>query len=83
MAFYLQQWYPEALVTAEEFRLNAREIEWQVSRLRSAEQTGKLAIFFASYAENAVAAFYIMTRRLLALYERGDLSMLVDLQKSI
>jgi hypothetical protein len=39
--------------------------------------------FFASYAENAVAAFYIMTRRLLALYERGDLSMLVDLQKSI
>jgi hypothetical protein len=83
MAFYLQQWYPEALVTAEELRLNAREIEWQVSRLRSAEQTGKLAISFASYAQNAVVAYYMMTRRLLALYEQGDLSMLVDLQRSI
>jgi hypothetical protein len=83
MAFYLQQWYPEALVTAEELRLNAREIEWQVSRLRSAEQTGKLAISFASYAQNAVVAYYIMTRRLLALYEQGDLSMLVNLERSI
>jgi hypothetical protein len=51
--------------------------------LRSAEQTGKLAISFASYAQNAVVAYYIMTRRLLALYEQGDLSMLVDLQRSI
>jgi hypothetical protein len=83
MAFYLQRWYPQALVTAEELRLNAREIEWQVSRLRSAEKTGKLAISFASYAQNAVVTYYIMTRRLLALYELGDLSMLVDLQKSI
>ena len=83
MAFYLQQWYPEALVTAEELRLNAREIEWQVSRLRSAEQTGKLAISFASYAQNTIVTYYIMTRHLLALYERGDLSMLVDLQRSI
>jgi hypothetical protein len=83
MAFYLQQWYPEALVTAEEFRLNAREIEWHVSRLRSAEQTGKLAISFAPYAQSAVVTYYLMTRRLLALYQQGDLSMLVDLQKSI
>jgi hypothetical protein len=83
MAFYLQRWYPQALVTAEELRLSAREIEWHVSRLRSAEQTGKLAISFASYAQNAVVTYYIMTRRLLALYEQGELSMLVDLQKSI
>jgi hypothetical protein len=83
MAFYLQRWYPEALVTAEELRLNAREIEWHVSRLKSAKQTGKMVISFASYAQNAVVTYYIMTRRLLALYEQGDLSMLVDLQKSI
>jgi hypothetical protein len=83
MAFYLQQWYPEALVTAEELRLNAREIEWQVSRLRSAEQTGKLAVSFASYAQNAIVTYYIMSRHLLDLYERGDLSMFGDLQKSL
>jgi hypothetical protein len=83
MACYLQKWYPEALVTAEELRLNAREIEWHVSRLRSAEQTGKLTISFASYAQSAVVTYYLMTRRLLALYEQGDFPMLIDLQKSI
>jgi hypothetical protein len=83
MAFYLQQWYPEAVATAEELRLNAREIEWHVSRLRSADQTGNLAFSFATYAQNAVVAYYIMTRRLLALYERGDLSMFGDLQRSL
>jgi hypothetical protein len=83
MASYLQQSYPEAVATAEELRLSAREIEWHIGRLRSAEQTGKLAISFASYAQNAVIAYYIMTRSLLALYEQGGAPMLVDLQKSI
>ena len=83
MAFYLQQWYPEAYAAAEELRLNARDIEWQVSRLRSAEQTGKLAVSFASNAQNAVVTYYIMTRHLLALYEQGDLTMFGDLQKSL
>ena len=83
LAFYIQQWYPEALVVAENLRLNAREIEWHVGRLRSAEKTGKLESAFPMYAQRAVATYYLMTRQVLALYEQGNHSMLVELQKAL
>jgi hypothetical protein len=83
MAAYLQRWYPEALVTAEELRLSAREIEWHVSRLRAGSESGNLMASFGSYAQNAVATYYLMTRQLLALYERGDISMFGDLQRAL
>ena len=83
LAFYIQQWYPEALVVAENLRLSAREIEWHVGRLRSAEKTGKLESAFPMYAQRAVATYYLMTRQVLALYEQGNQSMLVELQKAL
>ncbi|MGD0443882.1 MAG: hypothetical protein ABSA39_08095 [Edaphobacter sp.] len=83
MAFFVQQWYPEALVLAEELRLSAREIEWHVERLRGAAKTGNLEPSFASYAQPAIAKYYLMTQRVLALYERGNLPMLIDLQRAI
>jgi hypothetical protein len=83
MAFFVQQWYPEALVLAEELRLNAREIEWHVERLRGAAKAGNLELSFASYAQPAIAKYYLMTRRVLALYEQGNLPMLADLQRAI
>jgi hypothetical protein len=83
LASYVQRWYPEALVVAEDLRLSAREIEWHVSRLRGAVQSGKLESSFSSYAQPAIATYYLMTRRLLALYESGNLPMLADLQRAI
>jgi len=83
LAFYVQQWYPEAVVLAEELRLNAREIEWHVERLRGAAKTGNLESSFAAYAQPAIAKYYHMTRHVLALYERGNLPMLIDLQRAI
>ena len=83
IAAYLQRWYPEALVTAEELRLSAREIEWHVSRLRAGAENGNLEASFGSYAQNAVATYYLMTRQLLALYERGNTPMLGDLQRAL
>ncbi|HLH36145.1 MAG TPA: hypothetical protein VKX41_15850 [Alloacidobacterium sp.] len=83
LAFYVQQWYPDALVVAEQLRLSAREIEWNVDRLNGANRTGKLKSAFAMYAQPAVAAYYLMTRRLLALYEQGDLPMLPDLRRAL
>ena len=32
LAAYVQKWYPEALVVAEQLRLNAREIEWHAEQ---------------------------------------------------
>jgi hypothetical protein len=83
MAFYVQRWYPEAVVLAEELRLNAREIEWHVERLRGAEKRGNLELSFADYAQPAIAKYYLMTRRVLLLYERGSLPMFSDLQGAI
>jgi len=40
LAAYVQRWYPEALVVAEQLRMNARELEWHVARLKGAAQTG-------------------------------------------
>jgi hypothetical protein len=83
LAFYLQQWYPEALAVAEELRLHAREIEWHLERLRSAEKTGRLESSILLDAQRAVVTYYLMTQRVLALYGDGNLAMLADLQKSL
>ena len=83
MAAHVQKWYPEALVTAEDLRLSAREIEWHVGRLRAGAGNGNLELSFGSYAQSAVATYYLMTRQLLALYESGNFPMLGDLQKAL
>ena len=83
LAFYVQQWYPEALLVAEQLRLSAREIEWHVERLKSAQTTGKLESAFSMYAQPAVAKYYLMTRQVLALYEEGNLAMLADLRNAL
>jgi len=83
LATYVQRWYPEALVVAEELRLNAREIEWHVDRLKGAAKTGNLEGAFADYAQRAIATYYLMTRRLLVLYDQASFPRLSELQRAI
>jgi len=83
LAFYVQQWYPEAVAVTEQLRLSAREIEWHIDRLKIAHQTGKLESTIPMYAQQAVARYYVMTRSLLALYEQGNFSMVAELQRAI
>jgi hypothetical protein len=83
LAFYVQQWHPEASIVAEQLRLNAREVAWHVDRLKGAAHTGKLEIFIPDYARPAITTYYLMTRRVLALYERYNLPGLGDLQRAI
>lgn len=83
LAGHLQRWYPDALVVAEELRLDARDLEWHVGRLEGAAGTGNLEISFPFYAQRAVATYYRMTRQLLALYEQKNVSMFTDLQKAL
>jgi hypothetical protein len=83
LAFYVQQWYPEALPIAERLRLDARELKWHVARLQAAAQKGNLQISFPFYAQRAVVTYYLMTRRVLGLYEAANFSMLADLQRAL
>jgi hypothetical protein len=83
LVFYVQQWYPEALVITEQLRQSAREIEFHVGRLKGAAKTGKLETSFADTAQRAVATYYVMTRRVLGLYEQLNLSGLAELQRAL
>ena len=83
LAFYVQQWYPEALFVAEQLRLSTREIEWHVERLRGAAKLGKLESSIPMNAQRAAVAYFLMTRHVLSLYEHGNLPMLPDLQQCL
>jgi hypothetical protein len=83
LASYIQKWYPEALVVAEQLRLNAREIEWHVGRLKGAAERGNLQGAFADYGQRAAATYYLMTRHVLELYELASFPELAQLQAAI
>ena len=83
LAAYVQRWYPEALVVAEQLRLNARELEWHVSRLKGAAQTGNLQTAFGDYAQRAVVIYYLMTRHVLELYSRTAVNGMAELQAAL
>jgi hypothetical protein len=83
LVFYVQQWYPEALLIAEELRLNAREVQWHIDRLRGAAKTGKLKTATPDYLQQAVAIYYRMSCEVLSLYEQTNLPGLADLQKAL
>ncbi len=83
LATYIQRSYPEALVVAEQLRLNAREIEWHVNRLKGAAQTGNLHSAFADYAQRAVVTYYHMTRLVLQLCDHANFPGLAQLQQAI
>jgi hypothetical protein len=83
LAFYVQQWYPEAVPVAERLRLDARELKFHVGRLRGAAQQGNLQISFPFYAQRAVTTYYRMTRSVLELYETANVPMVADLQRAL
>lgn len=83
LAFYVQQWYPEAVPVAERLRLDARELKFHVGRLRGAAQQGNLQISFPFYAQRAVTTYYRMTRRVLELYEAANVPMVAELQRAL
>jgi hypothetical protein len=83
LVFYVQQWHPEALLIAEQLRLNAREVEWRIGRLRAATKTGKRKTATADYVQQVVAVYYQMTCEVLSLYEQANLPGLADLQRAL
>ncbi|HEU5404114.1 MAG TPA: hypothetical protein VFU86_22350 [Terriglobales bacterium] len=83
LAAHLQNSYPEAVQVAEELRLDARELDWHVERLRGAAKTGNLRVSFPDYAQQAAAIYFRMSRQLLNLCAVVHSPMLADLQKTL
>lgn len=72
IACYVQQSFPEAVVVAEELRLNAREVKWHLDRIEGASRAGHLQTAFSDYGRQAVGTYYLMTRKLLVLCELSN-----------
>lgn len=72
MAAHLQRSYPEAAAVAEELRLQARELEWHVGRLKMAAEQGSLEFHIGTYAQNAAIAYYLMEQRLQGFCQRTN-----------
>ena len=83
LACHVQQAYPEALLVAEQLRLNAREIQWHLARLRDSSRAESLHSAFPNYAQRAVATYYVMTQALLRLYEATDETAFNALQRAL
>ena len=84
LACMVQGTYPEALVVAEQLRLNAREIQWHVVRLRdSTKDAETLHEAFPHYAERAATIYFRMTRSVLALYEAAGMPAYPLLQRAL
>jgi hypothetical protein len=66
-----------------DFAWITRELNRLVARLKGADRTGNLKLSFPHCARRAVAVYSRLTRRVLVLYEIGNLSMLPDLQKAL
>jgi hypothetical protein len=83
LASYVSRWNPEALVVAEQLRLDANEIKTALSRVHSARRRGRLAASFSIQASRAAAAYYLMTQRVCALYEINQVGLLAQLKAAI
>jgi hypothetical protein len=83
LASYVSRWNPEALVVAEQLRLDANEIKNALSRIERARSKGRLASSFPIDAPRAAAAYYLMTQRVSALYEISQEGRLAQLEAAI
>lgn len=83
LACYCQRMYPEALIVAEALRLNAREIQWHLDRLDAAVRNGSSRAAFGEYAQRIATIYYLMTRRLIALYETANVPGIEKVQISL
>ena len=83
LASYVSRWNPEALVVAEQLRLDANEIKIAISRIEKAGRRGRLEASFSVQASRAAAAYYLMTQRVYALYEISQSGLLAELKAAI
>lgn len=83
LAFYVQRWSPEASFVAEQMRLDAREITRHLHMLRRSFRNGPTDQRTAACIQRATAFYYLMTRRILSLYEVQDATLLPQVRAAL
>jgi hypothetical protein len=83
LACYVQRWNQEASLVAEQLRLDANQIKTSLAKIKASRRQGKLSTWFPIHATRAAAAYYLMTRRLYALYAISNEGLLAELKAVI
>jgi hypothetical protein len=82
LAAYVQQWnQPEAIVVAERMRRDALQLKKAVFHVRLGLLLRRHPIGQPFYVHDAAAAYYLMTRRLLTLYQTNHVGLLPQLSE--
>ncbi len=83
LAYYLERWNAEAVTVAEQLRLDAIEISRELRLLKKLLKKGRCEPRVPVYMQRATAAYYLMTRRLVALCEASQSGLLPSLQQAL
>lgn len=76
-----QQWNSEAEIVYERLRLDAKTLHRHLRRMRFAEFCPSSAVRVPFHLQSAVTLYYLMAKRLLALYEVSHSGLFPALQK--
>lgn len=83
LAYYMQRWNSEAMTVSEQLRLDAIEISRQLRLLKALLKKGRCEPRGPVHMQRATAAYYLMTRRLLALCQASQSGLLPSLQQTL
>ena len=83
LALHAQQGNAEALVVAERLRLDAEEIGRYLSLLLKSVRKGKLDHRIPLLMERVTAAYYLMTERLIVLYQVSHAGLVPKLKAAL
>lgn len=80
MAFYLQQWSTEAIEVTEHLRLSAQDIRREIHELKRSLRRNESDVLIPLRIQRVAGAYYLMTRRIIALMEISNSALLPQLR---
>jgi hypothetical protein len=84
LAAYVQRWnFEEGVIVAERMRHDAVQLKRAIFRIRLEMMVRRTQLRTPFYIHQAAASYYLMTRRLLALYETSHAGLLPRLAEAM
>jgi hypothetical protein len=84
LAAYVQRWnFEEGVIVAERMRHDAVQLKRAIFRIRFDMMVRRSQLRVPFYIHQAASSYYLMTRRLIALYETSHVGLLPQLSQAL
>jgi hypothetical protein len=83
VAFYLRQWSIEAIEVTEHLRLSAQDIRSEIRKVKRSLRRNGSDMLILPRLQRIAGAYYLMTRRLIALIEVSNAALLPLLRDAL